>query len=70
MGAFSYIISDELFLSCGLPFGIDFSPANWEVVHQLLETLAKKLFSNDTLHHKHRQYFDKLKFDCSLGKPQ
>ena len=28
MGAFSYIIADKLFLSCGQPFGTDFSPAN------------------------------------------
>jgi hypothetical protein len=30
MAAFSYIIADQLFLSCGLPFGTDFSPQNWE----------------------------------------
>jgi len=32
MGAFSYIIADQLFLSCGQPFGADFCPANWEIV--------------------------------------
>jgi hypothetical protein len=49
MGAFSYIIDDKLFLSCGQPFGTDFSPANWEVVHQVLEHLTTQLFHNTSL---------------------
>jgi hypothetical protein len=40
MGAFSFIIADKLFLACGLPFGTDFSPANWEIVRQLIEVVA------------------------------
>ena len=68
MGAFSYIIADKLFLSCGLPFGTDFSPANWEVLRQILEELAKKLFDDPTLVDKHRKYLDSLKYDRALGK--
>jgi hypothetical protein len=40
IGAFSYIIADKLILSCGQPFGMDFTPVNWEVVLQVLEHLA------------------------------
>ena len=40
MGAFSYIIVDKLFLSCGQPFSMDLSPASWAVVRQVLEHLA------------------------------
>jgi hypothetical protein len=38
MRVFLYIIVDKLFLSCGQPFGTDFSPANWEVVQQYWNT--------------------------------
>jgi len=31
MGAFSYIIGDLLYTSCGLTFGADFSPSIWEI---------------------------------------
>ncbi len=68
MGAFSYIISDQLFLSCGQPFGADFCPANWEVVRQVLEKLSTSLFHDDSLRNKHRKYLDRLKWDRSLGK--
>jgi hypothetical protein len=68
MGAFSFIIADHLFLSCGLPFGTDFSPANWEVVRKLLEAVAKALFNDDSLVDKHRKYLDRLKYDRSLGR--
>lgn len=68
MGAFSFIIADTLFLSCGLPFGTDFSPANWEVVRQLLERTAEALFDDDSLVDKHRKYLDWLQFDRALGK--
>jgi hypothetical protein len=66
MGAFSYIISDKLFLSCGQPFGMDFSPANCEVVRQVLEHLATQLFHDKSLHSKHRPFLAKLKWDRSL----
>jgi hypothetical protein len=68
MGAFSYIIVDQLFLSCGQPFGADFCPANWEVVRQVLEKLATSLFSDDSLRDKHWKYLNRLKWDRSLGK--
>jgi hypothetical protein len=68
IGAFSYIISDMLYLSCGLPFGTDFSPQNWEPVRRILEILATKLFEDKSLHEKHRKYLDQLVFDRSLGK--
>ena len=32
MGAFSFVIDTILFLQCGLTFGSDFSPANWEPI--------------------------------------
>jgi hypothetical protein len=70
MGAFSYIISDLLYLSCGLPFGTDFSPQNWEPVRQILEILAEKLFTDKSLRTKHRQYLDQLVFDRALGSKQ
>jgi hypothetical protein len=57
MGAFSFIIADKLFLACGLPFGTDFSPANWEIVRQLIEVVALP------------KYLLQLNFDRCLGKP-
>jgi len=68
MGAFSYIIADQLFLSCGQPFGADFCPANWEIVRQVLEKLSTTLFHDASLRVKHRKYLDRLKWDRSLGK--
>ena len=70
MGAFSYIIANTLFLSCGLPFGTDFSPQNWEPFRRILELLAERLFDDDSLRTKHRKYLDQLVFDQSLGKSQ
>jgi hypothetical protein len=68
MGAFSYIIADQLFLSCGRPFFANFCPSNCEIVRQVLEKLATSLFEDDFLHQKHRQYLDHLHWDRSLGK--
>ena len=70
MGAFSFIIGSILFLQCGLTFGSDFSPANWEVPRQIAEQLAEKLFSDTSLIPKHRKYLDKLKWDVTLGDIQ
>ena len=36
MGAFSYIIADILYLSCGLTMGADSSPSTWEDLVELL----------------------------------
>ena len=66
MGVFSYIIADKQFLSCGQPFGTDFSPANWEVVWQVLEHMATQRFHDKSLHRKHRHFLDKLQWDSSL----
>jgi hypothetical protein len=66
IGAFSYIIADKLFLSCGQPFGTDFSPANWEVVRQVLEHLATCLYQDGSLRSKHKALLDKLCWDRSL----
>ena len=67
MGAFSYILDDILFLQIALSFGADFSPANWEVVRRIAEILAEKLFDDDSLRDKHRQYLDRLSWQPSLG---
>jgi hypothetical protein len=66
IGAFPYIIADKLFLSCGQPFGTDFSPANWEVVCQVLEHLATCLYQESSLHSKHKALLSKLRWDRSL----
>jgi hypothetical protein len=66
IGAFSYIIADKLFLSCGQPFGTDFSPANWEVVRQVLEHLATRLYQDSTLRSKHKALLCQLRWDRSL----
>jgi hypothetical protein len=68
IGAFSYIIADQLFLSCSQPFGADFCPANWETVRQVLEQLATALFHDNTLRDKHCKYLKCLCWDRSLGK--
>jgi len=60
MGDFSYILGGFLFLQCGLTFGSDFSPANWEVVRHNAEQLAKRKFDDKSLRNKHRQYLDRL----------
>ena len=70
MGAFSYIIADLLYLSCGLAMGSDFSPAAaaWEVCRRLAEQLATSLFSDNSLRDKHRKYLDQLQWAEDLGK--
>jgi len=68
MSAFSIIIADFLYLQSALPFGMDFSPQNWEPVRQLIEILAEKLFNDKSLISKHRKYLDKLQWGPSLGK--
>lgn len=70
MGAFSYIIADILYLSCGLTFGSDFSPQSWEVPRRMAEQLGTKLYEDDTLVEKHRQYLDQLKWSKKLGDKQ
>ena len=67
MGAFSYILGNYLFLQCGLTFGSDFSPANWEVVRRIAEQLAESLFSDTSLRQKHRKYLDRLVWKKDLG---
>ena len=68
MGAFSYIISDILFLSCGLTMGSDFSPQTWEVPRRMAEQIAQKLFSDKSLVTKHRERLDQLQWSKKLGK--
>ena len=60
MGAFSYILGDFLFLQCGLTFGSDFSPANWEVMRRIAEQLAEAFFEDKSLVKKHRKCINKL----------
>lgn len=67
MGAFSYILGDFLFLQCGLTFGSDFSPANWEVVRRIAEQLAEAFFEDKSLVKKHRKHIDKLRWRQDLG---
>jgi len=68
MAAFSIIVEDFLYLQTALPFGTDFLPQNWEPVRRLVEILAEKLFQDNTLRNKHRQYLDRLQWEPSLGK--
>ena len=70
MGAFAFIIDKLLLLQCGLTFGSDFSPASWEPVRRVIEALAEKLFSDETLCTKHRKYLDRMKWQRSLGSPK
>ncbi len=67
MGAFSFVIDTILFLQCGLTFGSNFSPANWEPICHIAEQLAMALFNNNTLQEKHKHHLDKLQWDISLG---
>jgi hypothetical protein len=68
MGAFSYIIADFLYLSCGLTMGADFSPPNWEPMRRIVEQLATSLFKDDSLVVKHRERLDQLQWSKKLGK--
>ena len=56
MGAFSYVIADTLFLSCGLTMGADFSPGTWEVPRRMVEQLATALLfgRSCSCHHSSR----------------
>ncbi|KAL7524214.1 hypothetical protein ACHAWF_000865 [Thalassiosira exigua] len=67
-GAFSFIISKVLYLSCGLTFGVDFSPSTWQQVRRAIEQLATKLFEDKSLVTKHRKYLDQLKWSKRLNK--
>ena len=67
-GAFSYIIEDMLYLSCGLTMGADFSPGSWEVLRRINEQLATNLFEDNTLVEKHRERLNRLKWSKKLGK--
>jgi hypothetical protein len=67
MGAFSFIIADLLYLSCGLTFGSDFSPSTWEVPRRIAEQLAEGLFDDESLVEKHREKLDELKWSKKLG---
>ncbi len=68
MGAFSYIITKTLYLSCGLTMGSDFSPAVWEICRRLAEQLATSLFNDSSLRTKHRHRLDLLQWSKRLGK--
>lgn len=65
MGAFSYILADELYLPCRQPFGTDFSLSNL-VVHQVLEYLPTLPYQDKTLQAKYWNFLDKLTWDRSL----
>ncbi|KAL7503807.1 hypothetical protein ACHAXN_001547 [Cyclotella atomus] len=68
-GAFSYVIAWYMYLQCGLAFGSDFSPQMWEVCRRMAEQMAEKLFADESLLEKHRQYLDQLRWGKRLGKP-
>ena len=68
VGAFSFIIADILFISCGLTMGSDFSPQTWEVPRRMAEQIAEKLFNDKSLVEKHRKYLDQLNWSKKLGK--
>ena len=67
MPAFSIVVANFMYLQSALPFGMDFSPQNWEPVRRVVEILAEKLFKDSTLRTKHRKYLDKLQWDKHLG---
>ena len=68
LGAFSYIIADLLYLSCGLTMGSDFSPAVWEICRRFSEQLSTSLFDDKSLVAKHRDRLDKIWWSKHLGK--
>ena len=49
MVAFSYIIGDTLYASCGLTFGSDFSPQTWAVYRRIAEQLATNIYGDKSL---------------------
>jgi hypothetical protein len=67
MPAFSIVVAIFMYLQSALPFGMDFSPQNWEPVRRVAEILSEKLFQDKTLRTKHRKYLDKLQWDKHLG---
>ncbi len=67
MGASSFVIDTILFLQCGLTFGSDFSPANWEPIQQIAEQLVTALFNEHTLQEKHKHHLNNLQWDNSLA---
>ena len=67
MGAFSYILGSFLLLQCGLTFGSDFSPANWEAVRRIAEQLAEVFFEDKYLVKKYQKYTNKLQWRHDLG---
>ena len=67
MPAFSIVIANYLFLQTALPFGMDFSPQNWEPVRRLFGVLSEKLHSDHGLRAKHRKYLNLLNWDKTLG---
>ena len=68
MTAFSIVVADFLYLQTALPFGTDFSPQNWELVHRLIEIVATKLSADKSLRIKHRKYLDRLQWEPALGE--
>ena len=70
MPAFACIVADFLFMQCGLAFGTDFAPSNWEVIRRLAEILATDYFADTSLRTKHRAYLDKLEWNPTLGNPR
>jgi hypothetical protein len=67
VGAFSYILADNLFFQVGLTFGADFSPANWEAVRRAQSALAERIFFDISLVMKHRAVLDRIKWCHSLN---
>lgn len=67
MGAFLYIISKWLSLSCGLPLSMDFSLANWEVIWQVLEVNLEDLLDDDTICTNDEEHVSKMQFHRALG---
>ena len=60
VGAFSYILADYLFFQIGLACGTNFSPTNWEAVHQVQSALVERLFFDTSLILKHKVILDKI----------
>ena len=66
MPAFSCIVANTIFLQCGMTFGSDFSPANWEIIRRIAEILATALFDDVTFRDKHRKHLDRLNWSTLL----
>ncbi len=48
--------------------GSDFVPTTWEILLQIIDQLASKLFDDKSLVEKHRERLQKLKWSKCLGK--